>query len=184
MCCGLLNVHSHMGTETNAYLNHQWYDHTNIVKRWTIIGCGKPKRVRNVVKKWADDKQNAGVVRQTNNQVHTLHLHMNREMSKDVFVWYLKERLLKGKQIPTHVSNSLKKHTILVKIEPLGFQKVEHKNRHIRVTWFIHFIMPSKMRKCQYQHMLLHLEKQGDHPTENKWQVQEQSMPNTPRMGE
>jgi hypothetical protein len=98
---------------------------------------------------------------------------MNRDMNKDVFMWYLKEHLLKGKQILVHVSNSLKKPTIGVKIEPLGFQKVEHKNRHIKVTWLIHFVMPSGSRKCQSQHVLLHLEKQGDHPIKNKWQVQE-----------
>jgi len=108
-------------------------------------------------------------------------MHMNKDMSKYVFAWYLKERLLKGKQIPIHVNNPLKKPTIGVKIEPLSFQKVEHKNRHIKVTWFIHFVMSSGTRKCQSQHVLLHLEEQDDHPTENKWQVQERSTPNTPK---
>jgi len=101
----------------------------------------------------------------------TLDLHMNKDMSKYVFAWYLKECLLKGKQILVHVSNLLKKPTIEVKIEPLGFQKVEHKNRHIRVTWLIHFVMSFGTKKCQSQHVLLHLEELSDHPTENKWQV-------------
>jgi hypothetical protein len=45
-------------------------------------------------------------------------------MSGDMLAWYLKERLLKTKQIPTHVSDSPKKPTTGDKIEPLTSQKV------------------------------------------------------------
>ncbi len=37
-------------------------------ERWAIIGCGKPRQVCNVVKKWVNDKQNVGVVGRVNNQ--------------------------------------------------------------------------------------------------------------------
>jgi hypothetical protein len=35
------------------------------------IGCGKPRRICNVAKKWAENKQNVGMVRWTNNQAPT-----------------------------------------------------------------------------------------------------------------
>jgi hypothetical protein len=38
-------------------------------ERCAIIGCGKSRWVCNVVKKWAEDKWNVGVVRWTNNQL-------------------------------------------------------------------------------------------------------------------
>jgi len=78
-------------------------------------------------------------------------------MSGDMLMQYLNERLLKRKQIPIHVSNMLKKPTTRGKIEPLGFQKIEHKNRHVRVTWLIHFVMSFGTGKCMSQHVLLHL---------------------------
>jgi hypothetical protein len=36
-------------------------------ERWATVGCGKPKWVHDVVRKWVKDKQNAGVVGQTSN---------------------------------------------------------------------------------------------------------------------
>jgi hypothetical protein len=36
------------------------------------MGCGKPRRVCSVIRKWVNDKQNASVVRRTNNQTHAL----------------------------------------------------------------------------------------------------------------
>ncbi len=77
-------------------------------------------------------------------------------MSEDLLVQYLKECLLKGKQTPTHVNVSLKKLTIKGKTKPLSFQKVGHENGHLKVTWFGHFVMPSRMGKCQFQHVPLH----------------------------
>jgi len=85
-----------------------------------------------------------------------------------MFARYLKECLLKGKQTLAHVSDPLKKLTIGGKIEPLGFQRVEFKNGHIRVTWLKHFIMSSRTEKCQTQHVLLHLKEHGDHPIRTK----------------
>jgi hypothetical protein len=41
-------------------------------ERWTIVGCGKPRWVQNVVRKWVIDKRNVGVVGRTNNQVLAL----------------------------------------------------------------------------------------------------------------
>jgi hypothetical protein len=38
-------------------------------ERWAIIGCGKPRWIHNVVKKWTKNKQNVSVVGQANNQV-------------------------------------------------------------------------------------------------------------------
>ncbi len=37
-------------------------------ERCTIIRCGKPRWIHNVVRKWADDKRNVGVVGWINNQ--------------------------------------------------------------------------------------------------------------------
>jgi hypothetical protein len=56
------------------------------------------------------------------------------------------------------VNDPPKKPTTRGKIEPLSSQKVGHENRHLKVTWLKHFIMPSGMGKCQFQHVLLHLE--------------------------
>jgi hypothetical protein len=41
MYYGLLCVHSYKGTETNGYLDRQWYDHIDIVKN------GQQKDVTN-----------------------------------------------------------------------------------------------------------------------------------------
>jgi hypothetical protein len=71
VCCGLLYVHSHRGTEANGYLDCQWYDHTNTVKGGNK-GCGKPRWVCNVVRKWVDNKRNVSVVVQANNQTLAL----------------------------------------------------------------------------------------------------------------
>jgi len=40
-------------------------------KRWSAIGCGKPRKVCSVARKWAKDKRNASVVRQASNQMPT-----------------------------------------------------------------------------------------------------------------
>ncbi len=58
-----------------------------------------------------------------------------------------------------HVSNPPKKRTIGGKIESLSSQRVGHENKHLGVTWFEHFIVPSRMKKCWSKHVLLHLEK-------------------------
>jgi hypothetical protein len=80
-------------------------------------------------------------------------------MSGNVFAQYLKEHLLKMKQTPARVGNLPKKPTTRDKIKPLSFQRVQHESGQLGVTWFEHFIMPSRMGKCYFQHMLLHLEK-------------------------
>jgi hypothetical protein len=49
-------------------------------------------------------------------------------MNKDVLTPYLKERLLKDKQIPIHVNDQPKKPATRVKIEPVGSQKVGHES--------------------------------------------------------
>jgi hypothetical protein len=36
-------------------------------KRWVTIGCGKPRRIHSVVRKWVDNKRNAGVIGRANN---------------------------------------------------------------------------------------------------------------------
>ncbi len=43
-----------------------------------IIGCGKPRQVHSVVKKWVKDKQNVGVVGQVNNQTDAFKLAHER----------------------------------------------------------------------------------------------------------
>jgi hypothetical protein len=40
-------------------------------ERWATIGCGKPRQVCNVIRKWVDDKRNLGVIGQINNQAST-----------------------------------------------------------------------------------------------------------------
>jgi hypothetical protein len=79
-------------------------------------------------------------------------------MNKNALMQYSKERLLEGKQTFVHVSDSLKKPTIGGKIEPLGFQRVGHESGHPRITWLGHLVVPSRMGKYQFQHVLLHLE--------------------------
>jgi hypothetical protein len=81
---------------------------------------------------------------------------------------YPKECLIEGKKIPICISDPPNKPTTRVKIEPLGFQKVGHESKHLGVTWFGHFLMPFGMGICEFQHVLLHLEEQGDHPITNE----------------
>lgn len=73
--------------------------------------------------------------------------------SENMFVWYLKEHLLKRKQTPAYVSNLAKKSATKGKIEPLGSQRAGHESKHPRVTWLRHLIMPSKMGKWWFQHV-------------------------------
>jgi hypothetical protein len=47
---------------------HQCYE------RWETVGCGEPKRVHSVVKKWVENKWNAGVIGWVNKQAPTLGL--------------------------------------------------------------------------------------------------------------
>jgi hypothetical protein len=89
-------------------------------------------------------------------------------MSKDVLVQYPRECLLEGKQTPIRVNDPPKKPTIKGKIEPLGFRRVGHDSEHLGVTWFEHLVMPFGMRKCRFQHVLLHLEEHGNHPIGNE----------------
>jgi hypothetical protein len=56
MCRGLLHIHFYRGIELNGYLDHQWCDHIDTMKGGATVGCGKPRWIRNVVKKWANDK--------------------------------------------------------------------------------------------------------------------------------
>ncbi len=41
---------------------------------WATVGCGKPRWVCSVVRKWVEDKQNVDVVRWANNQAPTFRL--------------------------------------------------------------------------------------------------------------
>jgi hypothetical protein len=77
-------------------------------------------------------------------------------MNSDVLVRYPKEHLLKRKQFFAHVNILPKKFATEGKIKPSGFQKEGHESKHLRVTWFGHFIMPFGTKKCQSQHVLLH----------------------------
>jgi hypothetical protein len=79
-------------------------------------------------------------------------------MNGDIHVQYSKERLLKGKQILTHVSDPPKKPATKGKTKPLGFQFVGHESGHLGVTWLEHLIVSFGTRKCWFQHVLLHLE--------------------------
>jgi hypothetical protein len=67
-----------------------------------------------------------------------------------------KEHLLEARQTFVHVGDLSKKLAIGDKIKPLGFQRVGLESRQPKVMWFKYFIMPSKTRKCQSQHVLLH----------------------------
>jgi hypothetical protein len=80
-------------------------------------------------------------------------------MNEDVLTQYPKECLLEVKQTLVHVGDSLKKPTTRDKTKPVGFQRVGPKNEQLGVTWLGHLIVPSRMGKCQSQHVLLHLEK-------------------------
>ncbi len=63
-------------------------------------------------------------------------------MNGNMFTWYLKERLLKAKQIIVHVGDSPKKPTTRDKTEPLGSQKEEHESEQHKVTGLGYFVMP------------------------------------------
>jgi hypothetical protein len=77
-------------------------------------------------------------------------------MNENVFARYLKEHLLEVMQILAHVGDLPKKHVIGDKIESLGFRKVGHESGQLGVTWLMYFIMSSKTRKYQSQHVLLY----------------------------
>jgi hypothetical protein len=62
----------------------------------------------------------------------------------------------KSRQTSTHVGDSPKKPAIGDKTKPLGFQRVGLESGQLEVIWFEYFIVPSKTRKCQSQHVLLH----------------------------
>jgi hypothetical protein len=79
-------------------------------------------------------------------------------MSINVLARYPKERLLEAKQTPICVGDLPKKLAIRDKIEPLSFQRVGLDSGQRRVTWLGHFILPLGIGKCQFQHVLLHLE--------------------------
>jgi hypothetical protein len=69
-------------------------------------------------------------------------LPLDLHMSGDVLARYLKERVLKEKQILACVSNPPKKPAIRGKIKPLGSQKVGHESGHPKVTWLKYLIVP------------------------------------------
>jgi hypothetical protein len=56
---------SHTCNVANGYPNHQW-----CCERCKIVWCDIPKWIWNVVRKWAEDKQNEWVLRWANNQAH------------------------------------------------------------------------------------------------------------------
>jgi hypothetical protein len=85
-----------------------------------------------------------------------------------MFAQYLKERLLEAKQTPTCVRDLPKILKTKDKIEPLGFQIVGLESRQPGVTLVEHFIMPSRIGKCQFQHVLLHPKEKGDHLVKNE----------------
>jgi hypothetical protein len=51
-------------------------------ERWATIECGKLKQVRNVMRKWIEDKWNNGVVEWVNNQVLALGLAHERRYAR------------------------------------------------------------------------------------------------------
>ncbi len=63
------NMFIHTGNIANGYSNHWWYDH---IERCVTIRCGILKRIRNIVKKWVEDKRNEGVLGRINNQASTI----------------------------------------------------------------------------------------------------------------
>jgi hypothetical protein len=69
-----------------------------------------------------------------------------------------KEHLLKAKQTFVHVGDPPKKLTTMDKIKSLSSQRVGLESEQPTVTWFEHLVMPFGTRKCQSQHVLLHLE--------------------------
>jgi hypothetical protein len=73
-----------------------------------------------------------------------------------------KERLLKGKQTPTRLSDPPKKPITKDKTKPLGSQRVGPESEQLGVTWFRHLVIRFGTRKCWSQHVLLHLKEYGD----------------------
>jgi hypothetical protein len=107
-----------------------------------MVEYGKPRQVRSAAKKWIKDKWNANVV------LITKCLPLDLHMIKDLLVWYLKEHLLEVWQTPIHVSNPPKMRTTRDKTEPLGSQKVGPKNKQLKVTMLMYFVVPYGMGKC------------------------------------
>jgi hypothetical protein len=62
------------------------------------------------------------------------------------------------KQTFVHVGDLGKKPTTKDKTKPLGSYKVGLESGQSRVTRLGHLVLPSGMGKCQFQHVLLHLE--------------------------
>jgi len=95
------------------------------------------------------------VVRQANNQALAF-----RPTHEHRCVHMISERTpTKSKtNFSIHVGNLPKKFATGDKIEPLRFQRVGFENEQLGVTWFGHLIVPSRMGKCRFQHVLLHLE--------------------------
>jgi hypothetical protein len=64
--------------------------------------------------------------------------------------------MLESKQTSTHVGNLTKKLATRDKTKLLSFQRVRFENEQPKVIWLKYLIIPSKTRKCQSQHVLLH----------------------------
>jgi len=62
------------------------------------------------------------------------------------------------KQTFAHVGDPQKKPKTKDKTKPLGFQRVGLESEQLGVTKLGHFVVPFGTRKCQFQHVLLHLE--------------------------
>jgi hypothetical protein len=81
---------------------------------------GKPRHVHNVVRKWAEDKQNANVVGRINNQTSTHGLTHEQKC-----VHMISKRAYTKNELNSYsCRQSVKKPMTKDKIKPLGFQKV------------------------------------------------------------
>jgi hypothetical protein len=108
------------------------------------IGCGKPKWIHSVVRKWIENKQNVCVVGWTNNQAHAFGPTHERRCAHMTF----EGTSTKSETNFCFCSDPPKKPTIRNKIKSLGSQRVGFESTQTRVIKFKYLEMPFGTGKC------------------------------------
>jgi hypothetical protein len=92
-CNGIPKSIVHYSALTPAWalkqINTQIINGMSTLTTWkcAIVGCGKPRWVLNIVKKWTKDKWNVGVVGWINNKHLWLKLHKTRDVQMHGIRW-------------------------------------------------------------------------------------------------
>jgi hypothetical protein len=135
-------------------------------ERCVIVGCGKPRQVHNVLRKWIQDNQNANMVGRI-----TKRLQLDLHRIKDMLIWCPREHILEVWQASAYVGNPSKRPINEYTNIPQNFQRKGLDNWQLGVIKFRYFVTPTKRGKCWFQHVLLHIKKWVDHFVGNESQV-------------